>query len=288
MPPLIDDLIDGIPTLGSCAGVLDEIEAVLSDPQSTLADVGGVIEQDPDLTARLLRLGNSSFFGFPTRIGTVAETINLIGIQQVQDLIAVSTVVEIFDGVPPDLANMESFWRHSLACGIAARAFALARRVPKPEKYFVAGLLHDVGRLVLYLQAPERSRAVFGAREKRKVLLRTAELEVLGFDHADVGAALVKAWSYPPSLVNTVRHHHQPLLAGAFQLEASIVHLADYVVNAMQLGSSGERQVPPPQPAAWERLGLALDALESVVDTTDHQLSEVVQVFLGASARVSA
>ena len=88
----IDSLISGIPTLGSCAGVLNEIEAVLDDPDSTLSDVGSVIEKDPDLTARLLKLGNSSFFGFPSRLETVSDTISLIGIQQVQDLISVSVV----------------------------------------------------------------------------------------------------------------------------------------------------------------------------------------------------
>lgn len=281
----IDSLVDGIPSLGSCAGVLDEIETILANPQCTLTDVGEAIEKDPDLTARLLRLGNSSFFGFPTRIETVSETINLIGIQQVQDLIAVSTVVEMFEGVSADLVNMESFWKHSLACGIAARALALARRVPKPEKYFVGGLLHDVGRLVIYLQSPERARQVFAAREKRPMLLRDAEVEVLGFDHAEVGGVLLKAWNYPSNLIQTVRHHHQPLQAGSFQLEASLIHVADYVVNAMQLGSSGERQVPPPHAAAWDRLGLPLDALAEVVDTTDQQLAEVEQAFLGAEAK---
>jgi len=281
----IDTLVDGIPSLGSCAGVLDEIETILANPQCTLTDVGEAIEKDPDLTARLLRLGNSSFFGFPTRIETVSETINLIGIQQVQDLISVSTVVEMFEGVSADLVNMESFWKHSLACGIAARALALARRVPKPEKYFVAGLLHDVGRLVIYLQAPERARQVFAARARHPMLLRDAEVEVFGFDHAEVGGALLKAWNYPANLIQTVRHHHQPLHAGSFQLEASLIHVADYVVNAMQLGSSGERQAPPPHAAAWDRLGLPLDALAEVVDTTDQQLAEVEQAFLGAEAK---
>lgn len=284
----IDHLIDGIPSLGSCAGVLDEIESILADPQSTLTDVGEVIEKDPDLTARLLRLGNSSFFGFSTRIETVSETINLIGVQQVQDLIAVSTVVEIFDGVPGDLVSMESFWKHSLACGIAARALALARRVPKPEKYFVAGLLHDVGRLVVYLRSPSQARELFGLQQRKQVLLRDAEQEVLGFDHTEVGAALLRAWKYPPNLVNTVRYHHQPLMAGSLQLESSLVHVADYVVNAMQLGSSGERQVPPPHAAAWDRIGLPLDALEGVVDTTDQQLAEVEQAFLGSHAGACA
>src|SRR5271157_1012233 len=127
----INYLITGIPSLGSYAGVIEEIEAVLNHPDSTLADLGEVIEKDPDLTARLLKLGNSSFFGFPNRLETVSEAVSLIGIQQVQDLILASSVVEIFEGISADLVSMESFWTHCLACGIGARCLAIARQMPK-------------------------------------------------------------------------------------------------------------------------------------------------------------
>ncbi len=284
MPNSIEDLISGIPTLGSCAGVLNEIESVLDDPDSTLDDVGNIIEKDPDLTGRLLKLGNSSFFGFPSRIETVSETISLIGIQQVQDLISVSVVVEIFEGVSEDLVNMGSFWKHSLSCGLAARQLALARRVPKPEKFFVAGLLHDIGRMVLYSQAPDEARQIFAIYLSDTVLLREAEQKVLGFDHAEIGEALLKVWNYPANLFSTVRYHHHPMSAGPFQLEASLVHVADHLVNAMQHGSSGEHWIPPLQAKAWERLNLPVDILESIVDTVDGQITEVERAFLSAAS----
>lgn len=278
----IETLITGIPSLGSCAAVLDEIELVLSDPASTLATVGDVIEKDPDLTARLLKLGNSSFFGFPSRVETVSETISLIGIQQVHDLISVATVVKIFNGLPADLVDMESFWKHSLACGIAARILAMARRVPKPEKYFVAGLLHDVGRLVLYSRSPEKAREVFKSVQNGRCLLREGEKEALGFDHTEIGEALLRCWNYPANLVQTIRYHHQPISAGTFQLEASLVHVADALVNAMQLGSSGERFVPPLQWQAWERLSLPIEIIESTMESVDEQIIEVERAFLTA------
>ena len=106
----IQHLVNGIPSLGSYAGVITEIETVLNHPNSTLADLGEVIEKDPDLTSRLLRLGNSSFFGFPNRLETVSEAVSLIGIQQVQDLILASCVVEVFEGISEEFVNMESFW----------------------------------------------------------------------------------------------------------------------------------------------------------------------------------
>jgi putative nucleotidyltransferase with HDIG domain len=280
MKPAVEALVSGVPNLGSYAAILEEVEEILHNPQTTLTTVGEVIEKDPDLTARLLKLGNSSFFGFGSRIETVSETISLIGLRQVQDLIAVVSVVKVFDGVPPDLVCMESFWKHSLACGMAARLLALARRLPKPEKHFVAGLLHDVGRLVLYLRAPQSAREVFQHFAARGGLLRQAEQQVLGFDHAEIGEALLRAWNYPPTLVNAVRYHHQPMSAGPSQLETSLIHVADALVNAMQWGSSGERYVPALDLKAWQRLALPLDTLESTMGTVDAQISEVEGAFL--------
>ena len=280
MPLTINQLTNGIPSLGSYAGVIAEIETVLDDPDAALANLGEVIEKDPDLTSRLLKLGNSSFFGFPNRLETVAEAISLIGIQQVQDLILASSVIEIFEGIPADLVSMESFWKHSLACGIGARCLAITRQMPKAEKFFVAGLLHDLGRLALFSRAPNEAREIFALYQSRRMLLREAELEILEFDHAQIGGDLMRLWQYPANLVQAVAHHHQPMAAGVYQLESSLVHLADYLVHAMQMGNSGERFVPHLSTKAWERLSLSTNVLESVMKSIDDQISVVQEAFL--------
>lgn len=273
-------LVSGIPSLSSYSGVLEELEDVLNDPSSTLATMGETIEKDPALTARLLKLGNSSFYGFSSRLETVTEAISLIGIQQVQDLIIASNVVEIFEGVSPEHVSMESFWRHSLACGVAGRLLAIERRVLKPEKYFVAGLLHDVGRLVIYMRAPDAAREIFACYESKRMMLREAENNVLGFDHEQIAEALLRGWAYPPNLVNAVGNHHHPMAAGVFQLEASLVHLADYVVHTMQIGGSGENFVPALDMRAWQRLELSADFLDSLIGAVDEQLEAVESAFL--------
>ncbi len=282
MPALtIQNLIGGIPaSLGSYAPVLEEIETALQSPQCSLVTVGEAIEKDPDLTARLLRLANSSFYGYSSRLGTVTEAISLIGIQQVQDLIVASSIIERFTGVAEEFVSMESFWRHSLACGIGSRLLALEKRLPKPDKFFVAGLLHDVGRLVLFSQAPQAAQAVFELYRGERLLLREAETRVLGFDHQQIGRALLEHWKYPAILVQAVAYHHQPTASELARIEAAVVHLADYLVNAMQLGSSGERFVSPLNPKAWETLGLPTDVLGSVMAGVDEQIEAVQEVFL--------
>lgn len=236
--PRINDLIARVPSsLGSYQPVLDEIEAALQSPQCSLVTIGEAVEKDPDLTARLLRLGNSAFYGFSTRLSTVSEAISLIGVQQVQDLIMASSIVERLAGVSEEFVSMESFWRHSLACGIGARLIAMERRLPKADKYFVAGLLHDIGRMVLYGQAPASAQEVFGLYRKEKLLLREAEARVLGYDHAQIGQALMEHWKYPLNLIRAVGYHHQPAAAEIAKEEVATVHLADHIVNAMQIGS---------------------------------------------------
>ena len=280
-PPTIEELIGGIPSsLGSYGPVLEEIEAAIQSPQCSLVTVGEAIEKDPDLTARLLRLGNSSFYGFSSRLATVTEAISLIGIQQVQDLIVASSIVERFTGVSDEFVSMESFWRHSLACGIGARLLALERRLPKADKFFVAGLLHDVGRLVLFAEAPQAAQEIFGLYRKDSLLLREAEVKVLGYDHQQIAEALMKHWKYPVNLVQAVAYHHQPASTRIAAEDAAVVHLSDHLVNAMQIGSSGERHVPPLSAKAWETLRFSPNMLASIVEKIDEQIEAVQEVFL--------
>ncbi len=280
MPLTIAQLISGIPSLGSYAGVIREIDAVSNDPSSTIANLGDVIEKDPDLTARLLKLGNSSFFGFPNRLETVSEAISLIGIRQLQDLILVANVVDIFEGISPEQVSMESFWTHSLACGIGARCLAIARQMPKAERFFVAGLLHDLGRLVLFSRAPEQANEIFALYKSKRMLLREAEMQVLRFDHAQIGEGLMRLWQYPPNLTQAVAWHHQPMLSGFYQQESSLVHLADHLAHAMQIGNSGERFIPPLDARSWERLGLETNLLQSIMKSIDEQIEIVQEIFL--------
>jgi len=279
--PTIELLVSLVPTsMGSFGPLLHEIETVLQSPSCNLSTIGDSIEKDPMLTARLLQFANSPFCGFSTRLATVTEAISLIGIQQVQDLITASSVLEKFEGVPEEYIRLNDFWLHSLACGVAARLLARERRLAKPDKFFVIGLLHDVGRLVLFSHAPRAAKQVFELYRKEPMLLTQAETRVLGFDHQHLAAALLENWKYPPSLIQAVAHHHNPTHCREANLEACVVHVADHLVHALQMGSSGERFVPPLDAQAWETLGLTTDALATVVAGVEDQIDAVRELFL--------
>ena len=279
--PTVEQLIAPIPSgLGSHGPLLHKIESLLHSPESNLSSVGDLIERDPSLTARLLRFANSPFCGFPARLGTVSEAIRLLGVQQVQDIIMVSSVLERFEGVTAEFVTVEEFWKHNLACGIAGRLLARERRLPKADRFFVVGLLHDIGRLVLYSQAPQLMQQIFELYSRERLLLHDAEKTVLGFDHQQIAKSLLGHWKYPDAMVEAIAHHHYPQRCGFAMIETAVVHVADHLVSAMQLGHCGERFVPPLEPTAWSLLGLSHDALAGVVAGIDEQLDAVSEMFL--------
>lgn len=276
--PKASDLLRGVQSVASLPGVYLRLATVVSDPRSSAADVGDVIAEDPGLTARLLRLVNSAMYGFPSRIETVSHAIAIVGTAQLQDLALATSVIRLFATLPARLVTMESFWRHSVACGVAARALAARRREANVERYFVAGLLHDIGRPILCVQAPvEAGTAMQRNREDGRPLFEL-EHEILGFDHAHVGAALLEQWKLPASLREAVLHHHHPERAQRFPVEAAVAHVADVIANGMEFGSSGETLVPPLSTNAWERVGLPADLLADVVHEIEGHYEAAVQV----------
>jgi HD-like signal output (HDOD) protein len=274
------DLIGEVEELGSFPAVYQQLDEALNDPDSSIGRFTEIIEHDVDLTARLLRLANSSFYGFPGIIETVGQAISLIGLQQVQEIVTARCAVECFRGVSSGFVDMESFWRHSVACGTVARVMAVYRRDPNPERLFVAGLMHDIGRLVIFLKAPEAAAEVFRRHRAGSALLVDCEREVLGTDHAELGAALVAHWGLSPTLAEAVRFHHRPHAATERPVEAAAVHVADVLTLAMELGGSGQKLPPPLNMTAWNRVGLPPMLIEAVFQDVDMQMEDVLSLFL--------
>jgi len=275
------ELVKGVVSIASLPSVYLRVTDVINDPRSSAADVGRVISEDPGLTARLLRLVNSALYGFPSHIETVTQAISIIGMAQLSDLALATSVIRLFRDVPEDLVTMESFWRHSVACGVLARVLASRRREANVERFFVAGLLHDIGRPVLYMRASDQARAAFDRTRQSGEPLVAAEERVMGFNHAHVGHALLDLWKLPPSLREAVACHHAPEQARRFPVEASVVHVADVFANALGLGSSGESAVPPLAPRAWKALGLEADLVSGVLEEGERHYEAAAQLIVG-------
>jgi HD-like signal output (HDOD) protein len=253
---------------------------VANDEGAPSSEIARVISEDTALTARLLRLVNSAFFGYQRRIDTVSQAISIVGITQLLELALGSSVLRAFEGVPPDRVDMNGFWQHSIATAIGARTLAQRRRAPNAERQFIGGLLHDVGRLILLLEEPVGMGEAMERATAEDLLLVEAERMVFGFDHADVGRALLHAWKMPGALQVLVGAHHAPESAGEFAVEAATIHLADILAHALALGTSGEKLVPPLQPQAWAQLQLTEDDISGAMAAIDREHADVVQIML--------
>lgn len=272
------DLLKGVTSVSSLPGVYLRLSSVVADPRSSSADVGRVIAEDPGLTARLLKLVNSAMYGFPSRIETVSHAISIVGTTQLQDLALATSVIRLFASMPQELVTMESFWRHSVACGVAARALASRRREVNVERFFVAGLLHDIGRPIMYMQVPDVARAAMTRSRETGEPLYVVEHALLGFDHSHVGHALLDQWKLPPSLREAVAQHHFPERASRFPVETAVVHVADLIVNALRFGSSGEPGIPPLHQKSWDAIGVPATVLDDVIGEVEEHYEAAVQV----------
>ncbi len=235
----------------------------LQDPQVEMHELGRLIQQDVDLTARLLKLVNSAAYGFPGRVDTVTRAITLVGLRELEYLVLAGVAFESFARLPIDQINVPSFWRHSVFTALVARGLARVVGILHPERLFVAGLLHDLGRLVMCLEAPQVVREVMARREAGEDP-NAVECELLGFDHARLGAALAQSWRFPVVLVDAIAHHHHPGAASKGHLEACILHVADVVSLAVDAQEEDDfRQYC--DAGAWNRLGLDQDVVRTLI-----------------------
>jgi len=274
----LENLVGEDIRLASLPDIFFEITKVITDPRSSAINIADVISKDPSLSARLLKIVNSAFYSFPSRIDTITRAVMIVGSKQLSALALGTSVISIFQDVPSDLVDMKSFWEHSLSCGIGARILASYKYIPNTERLFVAGLLHDIGRLILYKHLPQESKRILLKTKETKCLLCSAEREILGQDHTAMGGILLRKWKLPVILEHAVEYHHNPL-GSQYPLEASIVYLADILANALGLGTSGEQFAPPIDGQVWDSLDLPSEVFTKIIQLIDRQVEEVIQKF---------
>lgn len=265
------DLVNHSIKLISLPDAYLRLKSVIDAPNSSMADVAQVISQDPSLTARLLKMVNSPFYGFASKIDTISRAINMLGTRQVHDLALATTVVNSFSGFTNDSFNIYDYWMNSVYCAASARLLAFYCDGIDTERPFVAGLLHDIGHLVMYQQIPEQTRDALDMAEDEKMKLYQAEREVLGFDYAEVGAELMDKLDLPESLKQVTRYQLEPEKAkDKFKLETTIVHIATEITEA----AIADKEVTEDLEVAensWSITGLSPDVLPRVKEEADQQ-----------------
>ncbi|MBU2552673.1 MAG: HDOD domain-containing protein [Proteobacteria bacterium] len=278
VPPL-GRLLEGEVELSSMPDIYFRLNEVLNDPLSSVADLAEVVEKDASLAAKLLRLVNSPFYGFMSRIDTILRAISLVGTDELTTLALGISVVHRFKDIPPELVDMPAFWRHSITCGVFAKVLAGYRPGLSVERFFVAGLLHDLGRLILFKKLPRATTEAMIMAQRDLKPLHQAEQEVIGYDHAQAGGRLLLEWKIPPALVDMVRWHHAPdrPLETA---ESAIIHVADLIAVVFGIGRQTLERVPPLNVSAWSALELSTNVLAPAFTRAEEQIEGIFNIFL--------
>jgi putative nucleotidyltransferase with HDIG domain len=209
------DLVKRNVRLVSLPEICMQVQALADSPHTTADDIAEVVGKDTALTARLLKLVNSAFFSLPRKIDTVSRAVNLIGMRELRNLTLAASAAEVFSKIPTSLIDMAAFWQHSVFTGLMARNLARCCNVLHSERLFTAGLLHDVGRLLMLMKLPEETAEAESMRLQSNQNICEIEHNMVGFDHAEVGHALLLHWNMPENLCASVLYHHNhPLRAG--------------------------------------------------------------------------
>ncbi|MGB9791262.1 MAG: HDOD domain-containing protein [Thermacetogeniaceae bacterium] len=267
MHPSLDEIVSRVDDLPALPQVVAKVLQLTDDPNSTVKELSEVICQDQVLTAKVLRLANSAYYGYPRRIGTIVEAIVMLGFKAIRNLVMAASVQKIlYQSVAGYRLEAGDLWRHSIACAMAAHKVAKRVGYNKSDEAFIAGLLHDIGKVVLNVYVNEAYGEIVKRVKDLHVSFSQAEKDVIGFTHADVGARVVDKWNLPKQYVEAIAYHHEPELGKENPRLVAIVHLADVMCMMMGIGLGGDGLYYAVSSEAFSVLGLRSLDVENILE----------------------
>jgi len=273
------NIIAKLESFPSLPGATTKLLYMLDDPNAAVGEIEEILRMDPGLTANVLKLSNSAYFGFPSKIGSVHKAIVLLGAKRLMQLVMTSCVNSVMKKTVPgyDLPPGE-MWRHSIAVSVAAEGLIDELNVSEDDEIFTAALLHDVGKLVLGEFVKDDIKKIEKIASKN-VSFEVAEQIALGTDHAEIGAKILETWGLPAEIVSAVRWHHDPDAADETSTLIDVVHVANVLCLMIGIGVGREGLHYKLSPAVTKRLGIKSVHLEKVASHTLDWVSELADVF---------
>lgn len=270
--------ISSIPTLPT---VIERLTRLLQNPKTSAEEVGKAITTDQALASKVLKLVNSAFYGFPGRISTITHAIVILGFSTVKNIVLTASIFDAFRGKGEDGIgfDLEGFWLHSIACGAAS--FSIAKQIGNTEKEecFIAGLIHDVGKLIMCQYLPKEFNMVLKDCSTNEQLLYESECALFAETHQEVGGFLTERWNLPVNLQNAVKYHHTPSPSHEYYTTTAVVHCADIFVRALDYGNGGDQKIPAISEHVWKSLGLESIDLAVLLDSIQQEV-EKASIFI--------
>ncbi|BDQ35624.1 HDOD domain-containing protein [Pseudodesulfovibrio portus] len=258
--------VKDLPTLPQ---VLEKVTAMVQDPEASTEGIAKVISTDQVLSAKVLKMVNSPIYGFPGRISSIQHALVLLGFNVVRGIIISTSVFDMM------VQAMKGLWEHSLGCATACNIIARRAGFEDPEEYAVAGLLHDLGKVVTAVQLPDLHQTILDTVKAKDMTYFQAEKDVMGFGHDRINAWLARHWGLPPNIRESMARHHAPQLAEFYKPMSCVVHIADYLARLFEFGNSGDDQTSYLRPEALIELKFKMTDLDKVMDEMADQLIEV-------------
>ncbi len=283
MIKIIEKYIDKMPSLPT---TVTKVMEICNDPAASPADLNRVVSLDPVLMGKVMQLINSAYYGRPNKITSLVRAIILLGLNTVKNL-ALSTAVlgSLNTGKSDEVLNMDGFWEHSLCAGVIAKKIAAKIKADpkKYEEFFIAGLLHDVGKIPLAGALPSEYLLVISSADKNKTALNKVEKSMFNFDHQDVGALVTDHWKIEGGIKDAIEFHHNSAEYEGENIElVYAVAIADYMSLYLERGFAGNRYPEEPPKSVYETLGISFDELEAMAGTFKQEI-EKARVFLKIS-----
>jgi len=266
------DQILAVKDLPTLPKVLDEVSRLVKDPDSSTEQMAKLIAMDQVLSAKVLKMVNSPIYGFPGRISSIHHALVLLGFNVLRGVIVSTSVMDIMN------QNMVGLWEHSVGCALASSTIARHVGLKDVEDVSVAGLLHDLGKVVTAIQLPELKTGVEAMVKVKDMTYLDAEKALMGFGHDRVNAWIADHWKLPPSIKEGMSYHHKPQLARLYPEAACCVHLGDFMVRVFEYGSGGDDNVLYLEPDALKKLKLKPADLETILDQLSEQFLEIADL----------
>jgi len=278
--PTVESIIEATDHLKPISDVAGKVLALLDDPDCGVSDLSDIVRHEPALTANLLKLANSAYFGLPGKLNDAKQAIVYLGMSQVVDLVLLVSCSNSFSGSLEGYGlKTGELWKSAVSGAIIANDLAQLKGLKQGSLIFTGALLRDIGKVVLDQHINPAISKIMDRVTAQSISFVEAERQVLGFDHVQVGAMVAKNWNFPNSLQCMIRYSHSPLEAKGCFLEASVVHLADALCRELEIGLGVDDQSYPEDERVVRSLGLDDSKIQGVIDNFGIKMERISVLF---------